>query len=110
MKSRSDSPPVSWAIDTWGLSVIAECFDRVEHCGPLGRVNAENNPDGDRDQKGDDRRPGANHDGYTRELGIERRDGHAHQDADQTAGRAYDCRLDQELLDDVASARSQRAA
>ena len=71
-----------------GRHSFAEFFYRVEHCGPMCRVNAENNPDRDRDQKSDDRRPGANHDGDTREMGIKRRDGHAHQDADQPAGRA----------------------
>ena len=87
------------------LSLPAKCVDGIEHRSPIGRVNAKNNPDRDRDQKGDDRRPGPNHHGDAREMGVKRRDGHSHEDADQPAGRADDCRLNQKLLDDVASPR-----
>ena len=87
------------------MSFHTKCVDRVEHGGPVGRVDAESHSDRDSDQKGDDRRPRPYHHRDARKLRIERWYDHAYEDANQPAGGAYNGGLDQELLDDVSSPR-----
>ena len=99
---------------------VAESFDRVKAGGEYGRDHAADEPDGSKDEDGNDQSDGVDREADVAGFGVfspgaeERKsaDGEGNDvgqdDAEESTGEGDGERLGQELEEDVAAARAQR--
>src|SRR6185369_6793647 len=92
------------------LLLVAQGADRIESRGHPGRPHAEHHPDGQAEQDGRRDRRRVELEAPTGELADQGGDGEAEHDPDQAAEQRQGQGLDEELGEDVATARADGLA